>query len=195
MNTFFSRCCKFSECCEVRGKSTVGLWSDVYFWEGRSQAVLLICSTSNWLHVVIEKVDLLRWATTMGLSEVKCNNFFFLWWWKKVLYFMFMNFMLLKFGTFQSKVISVSLENVDFSHLCIHTTGLGELGKQFRRDLKEWSRVEAWTLGIKAVLINIAYQEKCQSLFWLFEKSYWWWRDTFLYCRALAVQNMIKLNS
>lgn len=50
---------------------------------------------------------------------------------------MFMNFMLLKCGTFQSKVISVSLANADFSHLCIDATGLGELDKQFRKDLKE----------------------------------------------------------
>lgn len=45
-----------------------------------------------------------------------------------------MNFMLLKFGTVQSKVMSVSLANAG---LCIHSTGLGELDKQFRRDLKE----------------------------------------------------------
>lgn len=84
---------------------------------------------------------------------------------------MFMNFMLLKCGTFQSKVISVSLANADFSHLCIDATGLGELDKQLRKDLKEWPRVEVWTLEIKVVLINIVCQEKDWSLFWLFEKS------------------------
>lgn len=55
--------------------------------------------------------------------------------------------------------------NADFSHLSVHATGLGELDKQFRRDLEEWPRVEEWTLGIKAVLINIIYQEKYWSLF------------------------------
>lgn len=72
--------------------------------------------------------------------------------------------MLLKFGTFQSKVISVSLENADFSHLSIDTTGLGELDKQIRRDLKEWPRVEVWTLGIKVVLINIGVQERLEFI-------------------------------
>lgn len=84
--------------------------------------------------------------------------------------------MLLKFDTSQSQGLYPCLLQTDwllqadFSHLSIHTTDLGELDKQFRRDLEEWPRIEAWMLRIKAVLINTVYQEKNWSLFWLFEK-------------------------
>lgn len=120
-------------------------------------AVVSLGSTFNQLHVVMEKVGLFYWATTMGLAGIKFNNFFHDDGKKSPAFYIY-EFAAKTFNTFQSQgFICVSyklgLQSYKYPYHSLGRTW------QNRRHLEEWPRTETWTLGIKPIIININ-QEK-----------------------------------